>query len=153
MKSNFAVLALFVTLAFNSNCFAQAAGAGSGSSAVTAPALPASLQETMKAMNKTLKQIILQSADSSKDQLSAMLSEQFANLVLNAKKFMPDSIAKMPADQQAAAAAQYGQILDQVSATGMALSKAFLASDTTKIQQLLATLNDLKKQGHGTFDN
>ena len=153
MKSNFAALALLVTLLFNSNVFAQATAEGPGASSTTAPALPSSLQDTMKAMNKALKQIILQSNDSAQDQSSALLAEQFTTLVVNAKKFMPDSIAKMPADQQAAAAAQYAQLLDQVAADGAELSKAFLANDNTKVQQLLASLHALATQGHGIFDN
>lgn len=118
--------------------------------AQTAP--PATLARTMKAMSADLKAVTAQATDVSQNASSAALADDFVQLTLHAKDFVPDSIAALPADQQAGAKAQYDKMLDQAAALGTQLAAAFRANDNAQAAVILNQLVQTKRDGHDQFN-
>ena len=114
-------------------------------------ALPVSLAKTMKAMSTDLKTVSAQVGDAQANANSALLADQFVTLVLHAKDFVPDSIASLPANQQAAATEIYDKMLDQTADLGKQLAAAFRANDNALAQSLLSQLSKAKSDGHDQF--
>ncbi|MBC7464754.1 MAG: hypothetical protein H7256_02075 [Bdellovibrio sp.] len=116
-----------------------------------APVLPASLGKTMKAMSTNLKAIVAQATEATKNESSAKLADDFVTLTLHAKDFAVDSIQALPAEQQAAAKAEYDKMLEQTAITGQQLAAAFRANDNVLAANLLKQLSQDKKDGHDKF--
>jgi hypothetical protein len=117
-----------------------------------AQALPSTLKDTMKAMNTDLRAIAAQVNNPQANAASADLADQFVQLVLHSKNFTPDTVNALPADQQAAALAQYNQMLDQVAAMGEQLANALRAGDNAQAAALITQLNHAKNDGHDQFN-
>ncbi len=113
--------------------------------------LPTTLANTMKAMAKDLKAITTQVTVADQNANSAALAEEFVQLVLHAKSFVPDTVANLPADQQDAQKAQYAKRLDEAAELGKQLVAALQANDNAKASLLLNQLVDAKKTGHSEF--
>lgn len=112
---------------------------------------PTTLAATMKAMSSALKTVSAQATDSHKNSDSAILADQFVQLTLNSKKFTPDTISGLPANEQMAQKAQYDQMIDQTADLGKQLAEAFRNNDNTKAADLLNQLLKSKKEGHAQF--
>jgi hypothetical protein len=117
-----------------------------------AEALPSTLASTMKAMSRNLKTVVAQAKDPQMNASSADLADQFVQLTLHGKDFVPDSIASLPADQQPAAKAEYEKVLDQAADLGRQLAAAFRSNDSALVANLLNQLAQIKKNGHSIFN-
>lgn len=113
--------------------------------------LPKSLGSTMKSMNSQLNQISLQMSDAKTNDSSAAMADQFVVLTLHAKNFVAETILALPAEQQAAAKAEYDLMLDQTASLGTKLAEAFRANDSVLAKDILAQLKSAKKDGHTKF--
>lgn len=116
-------------------------------------ALPKTLGQTMKAMSGHLKTIAAHIDDQAANANSAVLSDEFVQLTIHSKSFKPDSIQQLPAEQQAAAKAEYDRELDMTADLGTQLAAAFRANDNALSATLLDRLSDAKKDGHKKFKN
>jgi len=113
----------------------------------------ADLADTMKAMNSDLKAISAQVGDASKNQSSAALADDFAQVTATAKTFVADTIAQAPAAQQAEMKAQFDSLIDESVSLGTQLAAALRAGDNAQAKAILTQLAALKSQGHDQFRN
>ena len=113
----------------------------------------ADLADTMKAMNSDLKAISAQVGDASKNQSSAALADDFAQVAATAKTFVADTIAQAPAAQQAQMKAQFDSLIDESVSLGTQLAAALRAGDNAQAKAILTQLAALKSQGHDQFRN
>ena len=113
----------------------------------------ADLADTMKAMNSDLKAISAQVGDASKNQSSAALADDFAQVAATAKTFVADTIAQAPAAQQAQMKAQFDSLIDESVSLGTQLAAALLAGDNAQAKAILTQLAALKSKGHDQFKN
>lgn len=113
----------------------------------------ADLADTMKAMNSDLKAISAQVGDASKNQSSAALADDFAQVAATAKTFVADTIAQAPAAQQAEMKAQFDSLIDESVSLGTQLAAALRAGDNAQAKAILTQLAALKSQGHDQFRN
>lgn len=111
----------------------------------------ASLGSVMKAMNNDLKKIVAQAADATKNASSAELAADFVKQSELAKKFIPDSVKTLPADQRPARETLYLKMMDDDIQLGKDLENAFRNNDNTAAAELLKKLSSLKKEGHAEF--
>lgn len=149
LTSLIASSAFLSTLSFAPSVFGQSADsvpANVAGEALFLDALPSSLHDTMKALSKALKTVKSQADDASKNKESAVLADQIAALLVHSKNFSPKG---MPASSKKA----YEQLLDDTAETARSLATAFRANDNAAAKNLIVTLEDQKKQGHGDFKN
>jgi hypothetical protein len=139
-KGNFVKKYIVSTLIILSSAFALA------------QALPNTLALTMDGMSADLKAVTAQVNNAQANANSAALSDEFVQLVGHAKSFVPSLITALPADQQAAAKAQYDKMLDQTAQLGAQLAGAFRANDNAKANVLLKQLSQAKHDGHDEFN-
>ena len=116
-------------------------------------AAPKSLSSAMKLMSGKLKDIAAQVTDPQLNAQSALMADEFIAAVIAGKAFIPDSVAKMPSQEQAAAKAMYTKMMDQTVVLGQQLAASLRANDNTKASLLLNDLVSHKKQGHTEFKN
>ncbi len=116
-------------------------------------AAPKSLGSAMKLMSGKLKDIAAQVTDPQLNAQSALMADEFIAAVVAGKVFIPDSVAKMPSQEQAAAKAMYTKMMDQTIILGQQLAASLRGNDNTKASLLLNDLVSQKKQGHTEFKN
>lgn len=116
-----------------------------------AQALPETLALTMRGMSTGLKAITAQAANIQSNEASAALADQFVVLALHAKNFVPQVVASLPVEQQAAAIIQYNALMDQTATLGQQLAAAFRVNDNATAAAILKQLNQTKRDGHDQF--
>lgn len=117
----------------------------------TAPVLPETLAKTMKGMSSDLKTISAQSTKPEMNSASAAIADDFIKLATHAKDFSTDVLKDVPADQLAAAKAEFDKMLDQAVSQGQQLAAALRANDNTQAVAILNQLVQTKKDGHSKF--
>jgi len=105
------------------------------------------LKSTMSDMATTLKSISSQSQDSSKNESSIQLTEQFIKSVEKARELLP-ATANDKASQE-----QYVAMIDQVLVHAKELKAAFEKNENAKAIAILNSLVQAKKEGHSQFRN
>lgn len=134
-----------LTLAFG---FATVFGA---SSVRAQSATTVTIKQEMKIIGGLMKKIGQTSTDASLNAQNADFAGQVAEAFQATLNLVPDSIAQLPADQQAQAIQGYRQLIQQEIDLAKALQQAFAANDNAKVADILKQMNDIKKDGHGQF--
>ena len=114
-------------------------------------AAPLTLSDTMKGMDTDLKAILAQLEDAASNPKSALLSEHFTWLVLHAKNFTPETITKLPQNEQAAAKADFDKMIQEASQMGVELATAFRQNNTSDATLILKKLKGAKREGHDKY--
>ena len=120
-------------------------------SSVFANAAFADLAAVMDDMATNMKTITKQASDSTLNASSTTLCDTVIADVAQAQTFTPDTIAKLPADQQAAAQQSYVALLGTLSTQLSTLKADFVANDNTDAVSELAVINATKANGHKQF--
>lgn len=118
--------------------------------AQTAPA--PTIKDQMQDIKSLFKAITASVNDKSKDETNAGNATQIAALFTAAQSLVPAAINKMPADQQAAAVADYKRLIQEEIDQANALAKAFVNDDTTSANNIINQMNVVKKEGHGKYN-
>jgi hypothetical protein len=135
MKPIFALAALFVSaLAFAD------------------PAPAPTIASEMKQISALVKQISAAISDSTKDAQTAALAAELPALFATCQGLVPDAIASLPADQQAAAIADYKSLLQNEIDDANKLTQDLQAGDNADAATVLADMNSTKKEGHGKYN-
>lgn len=100
-----------------------------------------SLANTMKSMGQKLKQIQIQSFDSTKNASSAVLCDELVKLIEDSRAYDPDPARK----------SLYNQMIDDSLRLSRQLGDAFRANDTTKVAEVMKELVTSKQKGHAEF--
>lgn len=135
------MLAVFIGLTSTSVSYAQE----------IPTALPVSLKDTMKGMSERLKKITAQAADAAHNSESQKLAEEFVELSIHAKTFIPKKVEALPAADRTPALDKYVLAINQSTDLGQQLAAAFKVNDNTKATDLLNQLAAAKKEGHAAF--
>ncbi|MGZ3725939.1 MAG: cytochrome b562 [Pseudobdellovibrio sp.] len=106
---------------------------------------PTSLKAVMKDMSATLKTIAAQAADPSKNAASEKLANDLVKSITQAKAFMPDTAT----DQ--AGKDMFIKMIDQTIDLAKQLATAFHQNDNAKVNDILNSLANQKKDGHDRF--
>ena len=112
----------------------------------------ADLKSEMKQIGGLFKALNAQANDATQDADSAAKCDQLVLLFTQAQAETPDTVAALPADQQASAEASYQAGIQKEIDAAKALAAAFRANDQGQITTLLADMLKTKKDGHQTFN-
>jgi hypothetical protein len=112
----------------------------------------ADLKAEMKQIGSLFKALNAQANDATQDADSAAKCDQLVQLFTQAKAETPDTVAALPADQQANAEANFQAGIQKEIDDATALAAAFRANDQGQITTLLADMLQTKKDGHQTFN-
>jgi hypothetical protein len=110
------------------------------------------LQDNMKAIGKIVKSITLAAGDKTKNAVSADQAKQLAALFSAVLLQEPDSILQMPANQQAAALAEFKQLIQQELTDSGRLQTAFETNDNSAASATLKDMQADKATGHDKFN-
>ena len=110
------------------------------------------LKGVMKAMGADFKELGLQINDSTQNESSLALAVDFASLVLEAQKFIPTSILKLPVEDQEAEIQKYHQSILSLSQGTAELISALKLDDETAILNAFNKIRAMKISGHSVFD-
>ena len=120
------------------------------------PAPPTPLQADMKQIGAIFKDMSTNVADTSRNQAFAASAEQLVTLFTDVQnmvpsKIIPDDIAKLPADQQPAALADFKRLIQLEIDNAKALQNAFQSNDNAAATGILQKMGATKKEGHGKY--
>ena len=110
-----------------------------------------SLQDNMKAIGKLVKSITLAVNDKTQNATSAAQSKLLEQLFTAVLAQEPDSIAQLPANQQATALAQYKTLIQQELTDSQRLESAFTTNDNAAAASTLQDMQKDKTTGHNAF--
>jgi soluble cytochrome b562 len=109
------------------------------------------LEGQMKILARGMRQLTQQVADPAKQQENIVLLEALKKAVTDSKTLDPRKTASIPADKRENFLSDYRQELDQLSGAFDQVEEAVKAGQYDKAKSLLATVNSIKKEGHGKF--
>ena len=148
MKVMILTLICFCSLCGFSSSFAQAP---SSPDPAPAPAFT-DLKGVMKAMGADFKLLGLQIKDVTQNESSLALCTDFAALIVEAQKFRPLSIAKIPTEDQSVEVQKYHQMILDLAQGTADLIAALKANDDTATLTIFNKLRAMKISGHSLFD-
>jgi soluble cytochrome b562 len=109
------------------------------------------LEGQMQILARGMRQLTQQVADPAKQQENILLLEALKKAVTDSKTLDPRKTASIPADKRENFLSDYRQELDQLSGAFDQVEEAVKAGQYDKAKSLLATVNSIKKEGHGKF--
>jgi len=109
------------------------------------------LEGQMKILARGMRQLTQQVADPAKQQENIVLLETLKKAVTDSKTLDPRKTTSIPADKRENFLSDYRQELDQLSGAFDQVEEAVKAGQYDKAKSLLATVNSIKKEGHGKF--
>jgi soluble cytochrome b562 len=109
------------------------------------------LEGQMKILARGMRQLTQQVADPAKQQENIVLLETLKKAVTDSKTLDPRKTTSIPADKRENFLSDYRQELDQLSGAFDLVEEAVKAGQYDKAKSLLATVNSIKKEGHGKF--
>jgi soluble cytochrome b562 len=89
--------------------------------------------------------------DPAKQQENIILLESLKKAVTDSKTLEPRKISSIPAENREKFLADYRHELDELSDAFNQVEEAVKAGQHDKAKSLLATVNSIKKEGHGKF--
>jgi hypothetical protein len=110
------------------------------------------LAKVMDDMSSNVKTITKQASDATQNASSATLCDKVIADIAQAESLAPDSVAKLPADQQAASQQAYSALLGQLSDQFSTLKADFEAGNSSAAVSELAAINATKASGHKQFN-
>ena len=109
------------------------------------------LEGQMKILARGMRQLTQQVADPAKQQENILLLEALKKAVTDSKTLEPRKISSIPAENREKFLADYRHELDELSDAFNQVEEAVKAGQHDKAKSLLATVNSIKKEGHGKF--
>lgn len=109
------------------------------------------LEGQMKILARGMRQLTQQAEDPSKQQENVSLLETLKKAATDAKGLTPRKTAAMPQNGREKFLADYRTDLDELKDTLNQVEEAVKAGEYGKVKSLLATVNTIKKEGHGKF--
>lgn len=109
------------------------------------------LEGQMKILARGMRQLSQQVADPAKQQENIVLLEALKKAVTDSKTLEPRKTASIPADKRENFLSDYRHELDELSGAFDQVEEAVKAGQYDKAKSLLATVNSIKKEGHGKF--
>lgn len=109
------------------------------------------LEGQMKILARGMRQLTQQVADPAKQQENIILLESLKKAVTDSKTLDPRKTASIPADKREKFLSDYRHELDELSGAFDQVEEAVKAGQYEKAKSLLATVNSIKKEGHGKF--
>lgn len=109
------------------------------------------LEGQMKILARGMRQLTQQVADPAKQQENIILLETLKKAVTDSKTLDPRKTASIPADKRENFLSDYRHELDELSGAFDQVEEAVKAGQYDKAKSLLATVNSIKKEGHGKF--
>jgi len=109
------------------------------------------LEGQMKILARGMRQLTQQVADHAKQQENIILLESLKKAVTDSKTLDPRKTASIPADKREKFLSDYRHELDELSGAFDQVEEAVKAGQYEKAKSLLATVNSIKKEGHGKF--
>lgn len=134
---------LTLSILFLSVSFSLAAGHASA----------ASIKNDMKQIKALYKEISASVNDPSKNAKSAADAAEIAKLFADAQTGTPDTIADLPAEEQADAIADFKSMIQQEIDFAASLQKAFDSGDNKLAADLLQKMDGVKKEGHKKYSD
>jgi hypothetical protein len=120
--------------------------------AAAAFATAPTLKDNMSSIGKLVKAITLAAGDNTKNAVSADQARQLGVLFAAVLAQEPDSIAQMPAGQQASAVAEFKQLIQQELTDSGRLQTAFQTNDNAAASAVLKDMQVDKATGHSKFN-
>ena len=109
------------------------------------------LEGQMKILARGTRQLSQQITDPAKQQETVTLIESLKKAALDSKAFDPESTSSVPKADQAKFLADYRTDMDELADAFGQVEEAVKAGQYDKAKSLLATVNSIKKEGHGKF--
>jgi soluble cytochrome b562 len=109
------------------------------------------LEGQMKIFARGMRQLTQQVADPAKQQENIVLLEALKKAATDSKTLDPRKTASIPADKRENFLTDYRHELDELSDAFNQVEEAVKAGQYDKAKSLLATVNSIKKEGHGKF--
>jgi len=109
------------------------------------------LEGQMKIFARGMRQLTQQVADPAKQQENIVLLEALKKAATDSKTLDPRKTASIPADKRENFLTDYRHELDELSDAFNQVEEAVKAAQYDKAKSLLATVNSIKKEGHGKF--
>jgi hypothetical protein len=110
------------------------------------------LAKTMDDMAANVKTITSQATNAADNASSASLCDKVIADIAQAESLVPDTVAALPAAQQAASQQAYTALLGQLSGQFSTLKADFEAGNNTAAVAELTTINATKAAGHKQFN-
>lgn len=109
------------------------------------------LEGQMKILARGMRQLSQQVTDPAKQQENIVLLEALKKAVTDSKTLEPRKTAEIPEGKRAQFLADYRTELDELRDSFDQIEVAVKAGQYDKAKSLLATVNSIKKEGHGKF--
>ena len=109
------------------------------------------LENQMKILARGNRQLAQQVGDSARQQSTITLIESLKKAALDSKTLDPRKISEIPEAKRAQFLADYRTDLDELKDSFDQIEQAVKAGQYEKAKSLLATVNSIKKKGHGKF--
>ena len=109
------------------------------------------LEYQMKILARGTRQLSQQVSDPARQQSTIELIESLKKAALDSKKLDPRKTSEIPEVKRAQFTADYRTDLDELKDAFDQIEEAVKASQYDKAKSLFATVNSIKKEGHGKF--
>lgn len=109
------------------------------------------LEGQMKIFARGMRQLTAQVADPAKQQENIILLESLKTAAINSKALEPRQTKQIPETKRDAFLAGYHTDLDKLRDAFDQIEEAVKAAQYEKAKSLIATVNSIKKEGHGKF--
>lgn len=110
-----------------------------------------SLKDIMKLIGSNFKTIGKTFSDLSQADSNAGLAAEAVDLFRLAAQKTPETVSKLPVDQQAAKLKEYQDQILNIAGLVQKLTEAFKAKDSSAITSLLTAIREAKQKGHDEF--
>lgn len=105
----------------------------------------------MKIFARGTRQLSQQVSDPAKQQSTIELIESLKKAALDSRALTPRKIVMIPEAKRAEFLAAYQAEMDELMESFGKIEEAVKGGDYEKAKSLLATVNSIKKEGHGKF--
>lgn len=109
------------------------------------------LEGQMKILARGMRQLVNQVVDPSKQQENITLLESLKKAAVDSKALDPRKTAGVPQADREKFLADYRTDLDELKNAFDQIEEAVKAGQFDKAKSLIATVNSIKKEGHGKF--
>jgi len=109
------------------------------------------LENQMKILARGNRQLSQQVADPAQQQSTITLIENLKKAAFDSKALEPRKTAEIPEAKRAQFLADFRTELDELKDSFEQIEEAVKAGQYDKAKSLLATVNSIKKEGHGKF--
>jgi len=109
------------------------------------------LEQQMKILARGTRQLTQQVSDPAQQQSSVALLETLKKAAVDSKSINPRMTSQIPEAKRAQFLADYRTDLDELKDSFDQIEEAVKAGQYEKAKSLIATVNTIKKEGHGKF--